>query len=150
MVVETLSLQAGPLLTQIGIDRGVIPGDFSAVAVAAGLLPRLGRAQHGGRALARITFTGRLGEQLMKTLRIRVFSHLQRLSLAFYTDEKAGVIMTRMTSDIDALAALFQEGLVNMAVQALTLVIVTVVLFVYSPHARRDHPRWWWCRSRPC
>ncbi len=132
VVVETLSLQAGPVLTQLGIDRGVIPGDFSAVAIAAGLY--LGTVVLSTVVGAgRITFTARLGERLMKALRIRVFSHLQRLSLSFYTDEKAGVIMTRMTSDIDSLAVLFQEGLVSMAVQALTLVTVTVVLFLYSP-----------------
>ncbi len=132
VVIETLSLQAGPILTQLGIDRGVIPGDFSAVAIAAGLY--LGTVVlNTGVGAARISFTARLGERLMKALRIRVFSHLQRLSLSYYTDEKAGVIMTRMTSDIDSLAVLFQEGLVSMAVQALTLVTVTVVLFLYSP-----------------
>jgi ATP-binding cassette subfamily B protein len=132
VVIETLSLQAGPILTQLGIDRGVIPGDFSAVAIAAGLYLAT-VVLNTGVGAARISFTARLGEQLMKALRIRVFSHLQRLSLSFYTDEKAGVIMTRMTSDIDALAVLFQEGLVSMAVQALTLVTVTIVLFLYSP-----------------
>ncbi len=53
----------------------------------------------------------------MYELRVRVFSHLQRQSLDFYTEEKAGVLMTRMTSDIEALTQLFQEGLVNFAVQ---------------------------------
>ena len=132
VIIETLSLQAVPILTQLGIDRGVIPGDFSAVAVAAGLYLAT-VVLNTGVGAARISFTARLGERLMKTLRIRVFSHLQRLSLSFYTDEKAGVIMTRMTSDIDSLAVLFQEGLVSMAVQALTLVTVTIVLFLYSP-----------------
>jgi ATP-binding cassette subfamily B protein len=61
-----------------------------------------------------------------------VFAHLQRLSLDYYTDEKAGVIMTRMTSDIEALQQLLQEGLVQFAVQGLTMVVVTVVLFFYS------------------
>ena len=48
----------------------------------------------------------------MFDLRVRVFAHLQRLSLDYYTDEKAGVIMTRMTSDIEALQQLLQDGLV--------------------------------------
>ena len=64
----------------------------------------------------------------MKSLRIKVFSHLQRQSLEFYTNEKAGVLMTRMTSDIEALSQLFQEGLVNFAVQGLTVVVITIVL----------------------
>ena len=64
----------------------------------------------------------------MKNLRIKVFSHLQRQSLDFYTNEKAGVLMTRMTSDIEALSQLFQEGLVNFAVQGLTVIVITIVL----------------------
>ena len=62
----------------------------------------------------------------MFDLRVRVFAHLQRLSLDYYTDEKAGVIMTRMTSDIEALQQLLQDGLVQFGVQGLTMVIVTV------------------------
>jgi len=59
---------------------------------------------------------------------------MQRQSLGFYTDEKAGVLMTRMTSDIEALSQLFQEGLVNFAVQGLTLAVITAVLFVLDPY----------------
>ena len=53
----------------------------------------------------RVAWTGRLGERLLYDLRVRVFAHLQRLSLDYYTDEKAGRVMTRMTSDIEALSS---------------------------------------------
>ena len=76
----------------------------------------------------------------MYELRVKVFSHLQRQSLDFYTEQKAGVVMTRMTSDIDALAALFQDGLVNLAVQLLTLVVITIVLVALNPLSGRHHP----------
>jgi ATP-binding cassette subfamily B protein len=66
--------------------------------------------------------------------RIRTFSHLERQSLSFFTNEKAGVLMTRMTSDIEALSQLFQEGIVNFLVQALTLVVITVILFTLNAH----------------
>jgi ATP-binding cassette subfamily B protein len=65
----------------------------------------------------------------MNDLRVRVFTHLQRLGLDFYTDEKAGVIMTRMTSDIEQLQQLLQDGLAQLVVQALTMVVITLVLF---------------------
>ena len=132
VILETLALQSGPLLTQIGIDHGVLPRQF-------GVLFVVGMVFLGAVVLqvltgyARTAFTGRLGERLLYELRVRVFSHLQRLSLDFYTEEKAGVLMTRMTSDIETLTLLFQEGLVNIAVQSLTLVVITVVLFVYNP-----------------
>jgi ATP-binding cassette subfamily B protein len=68
----------------------------------------------------------------MYGLRVRVFSHLQRLSMDFYTESKAGVLLSRMTSDIESLSVLLQEGFVNLMVQALTLVFVTAVLFYYN------------------
>ncbi len=132
VLIETLALQSGPYLTKIGIDKGVIDGDRANLVIVA-LLFLASVAVHAVASSRRIAFTGRLGEQLMERLRVRVFTHMQRQSLSFYTDEKAGVLMTRMTSDIEALTMLFQEGLVNMVVQALTLVVIAVVLVVISP-----------------
>lgn len=132
VIIESLALQAGPLLTQIGIDDGVNARNRSvlvAVATAYVVAILLGAAT----SRRRIEYTGTMGEDLSRALRIRVFSHLQRQSLSFYTDEKAGVLMTRMTSDIEALSQLFQEGLVSFAVQLLTLLVITVVLFVLDP-----------------
>ncbi|HEY2654366.1 MAG TPA: ABC transporter ATP-binding protein, partial [Solirubrobacteraceae bacterium] len=64
--------------------------------------------------------------------RVRVFAHLQRLGLDFYTDEKAGVIMTRMTSDIENLQQLLQDGLAQLAVQALTMIVIAAILFTLN------------------
>jgi len=132
VIVETLAQQAGPLLTQQGIDHGIVPKDFRFVVFAS--LAYFGSVIVTVFASTwRIAFTGRLGEKLMYELRVRVFSHFQRLSLDFFTEEKAGRLMTRMTSDIDALTQLFQDGLVNLAVQALTLVVIAAVLVTMSP-----------------
>jgi len=79
------------------------------------------------RAQAKVT--GRLAARVMNDLRVRVFTHLQRLGLDYYTDEQSGVIMTRMTSDIENLQQLLQDGLAQLAVQALTMVVITIVLF---------------------
>ncbi len=132
VVLETLALQAGPLLTQIGLDRAIVPGDLGLlVVVAVAYLGAIG--VNVAASAVRISYTGRLGERLMERLRVRVFTHLQRQSLDFFTSEKVGVLLTRMTSDIDALAALFQDGLVNLAVQALTLIVITIVLTTLNP-----------------
>jgi ATP-binding cassette subfamily B protein len=87
-------------------------------------------ALNGVASWGRIAWTGRVGERLLKALRVRVFSHLQRLSVEFFTREKAGRLLSRMTSDVESLTQLFHEGMVQMAVQGLTIVVVTVVLFV--------------------
>ena len=71
-----------------------------------------------------VQVTGRLAAWVMNDLRVNVFTHLQRLGLDFYTEEKAGVIMTRMTSDIENLQQLLQDGLAQFAVQGLTMIVI--------------------------
>lgn len=132
VAAETVALQFGPVLTQIGVDDGVVAGDRSVVVLAAlGYAGLLVLAAAAGAL--RIAFTGRLGEQLMERLRIRTFEHMQRQQMDFYTSERAGVLLTRMTSDIEALSVLFNEGIINFAVQGLTLAVITVLLFNYDP-----------------
>lgn len=127
VVIETVSMQAGPALTQRAIDDGISQGD-SAVVVAMALLFLAAVGINAVTGAARIAWTGRVGQTLMLHLRVRVFSHLQRLSIPFFTKEKTGVLMTRMTSDLEALTQLFQEGLVQMVVQGFTIIVVTAVL----------------------
>jgi len=132
VVVETLTLQIGPLLTQRGIDDGISTGDTRTLVVIAIVYVVSVLVSIVAGSL-RVAWTGRLGERLLYDLRLRVFSHLQRLSLDYYTDEKAGRVLTRMTSDIEALQQLFQDGLVNLAVQGLTMIVVTIILFTLQP-----------------
>jgi len=82
------------------------------------------------RAQARVT--GRLAAQVMNDLRVNVFTQLQRLGLDYYTDEQSGVIMTRMTSDIENLQQLLQDGLAQLVVQALTMIVITAILFTMN------------------
>ncbi|MBT94634.1 MAG: ABC transporter ATP-binding protein [Acidimicrobiaceae bacterium] len=127
VIGESILLQAGPLLTKFGIDEGVVEKNKGVLVIVSSIY-LCSILLHSLSAWYRIRYTGSLGEGLMKDLRVKVFSHLQRQSLDFYTNEKAGVLMTRMTSDIEALSQLFQEGLVNFAVQGLTVIVITIVL----------------------
>ena len=77
-------------------------------------------------------YTGRTAERLLFALRIRIFSHLQRLALDFYDREMSGRIMTRMTTDVDAFAQLLQTGLITALVNILSFVGVLVVLSLLS------------------
>jgi len=132
VLLETVALLIGPVLTQIGIDDGVREANKTVLVVTA--LIYVGAVAFSAvLGWARVSYTGRLGERLNETLRIRVFGHLQRQGVDFHTDEKAGVLLTRMTSDIEALAVLFQEGIINLLVQVFTLLIITGALFYYDP-----------------
>jgi ATP-binding cassette subfamily B protein len=131
IIVESGSIQAGPLLTQIGIDKGIVTGDL-AVVIAAGIgyvwLVVLTTVTSGYR----VAWTGRVAQKIIAELRVRVFAQQQRLSLDFYGREKAGVIMARMTSDVETLNQLLTDGLANLATQGLTMVLVTTILFVLN------------------
>ena len=92
VVLETLALQAGGLLTQQGIDHGITPGRVDVVVIVAVLyLVSVVVATITGAW--RVSWTGRLGERLLYQLRLRVFAHLQRQSIDFYTDERAGRLL---------------------------------------------------------
>ncbi len=132
VVLETVALQAGPLLTQIAIDDGIRRSN-RAVIVTVAVLYLVSVVVGAVTSRSRIAWTGRVGERLLYDLRIKVFSQFQRLSVDFFSREKAGRLMTRMTSDLDNLTQLLQEGLVQLFVQGLTMVFVTGVLIVLNP-----------------
>ncbi len=130
VIVTSVALQAGPKLTELAVDKGMIPGHrhLSVVLIIAAIyLAFVAFTSITQRALVRVT--GRLAAGVMNDLRVKVFSHLQRLSLDFFTAEKAGVVMTRMTSDIENLQQLLQDGLAQFAIQGLTMIVITVILF---------------------
>ena len=82
---------------------------------------------------------GRASERMLHALRVKVFAHLQRLGVDYYEHEMAGRIMTRMTTDIDALSQLLQNGLVNALVNLVTFFGVGIALGVHGPEARAHH-----------
>jgi ATP-binding cassette subfamily B protein len=131
VVLMSLAIQAGPKITEIAVDDGMLPGHrhLSVVLVCAGVyLFSVVLATLAQRSQTRVT--GRLAARVMNDLRVRIFTHLQRLSLDFFTREKAGVLMSRMTSDIENLQQLLQDGLAQFALQGLTMVAIAVVLFL--------------------
>jgi ATP-binding cassette subfamily B protein len=135
VAIVSVANQAGPALIEYAINHGMGVGGHRysvGVILAAGGLFLLAIAITASAQRSQVRVTGRLAASVMNDLRVRVFTHLQRLGLDFYTDEKAGVIMTRMTSDIEQLQQLLQDGLAQLVVQALTMVVITVVLFTLN------------------
>ena len=133
VTIVSVTNQVGPLLIQYGIDHGMLPGHQSVtVILAVGGLFLLAIAITAAAQRSQTRVTGRLAAGVMNDLRVRVFTHLQRLGLDYYTAERAGVIMTRMTSDIEQLQQLLQDGLAQLVVQGLTMVVITVILFTLN------------------
>ena len=130
VVVIAVASQTGPKLTEIAINDGMSPGhEHFAVVVAMAMAYLVFVVLTSLAQRFQVQVTGRLAAWVMNDLRVKVFAHLQRLSLGFFTDEKAGVIMSRMTSDIENLQQLLQDGLAQLAVQGLTMVVITAILF---------------------
>ncbi len=132
VVVVAVASQVGPTLTEYAINNGMggIPGHFSFAVVVGASVAYLAFVVITALAQRfQVQVTGRLAAWVMNDLRVKVFAHLQRLSLGFFTEEKAGVVMSRMTSDIENLQQLLQDGLSQLAIQGLTMVVITGILF---------------------
>lgn len=132
LVAETVAMLAGPVIIQQAIDNGVVAGNARTLNVAVGSYFTLVALSIALSAL-RQRHNGAVGEGLLYDLRLRLFSQYQRLSIGWYTRQKTGALLSNMTSDVEYVALLVNEGFINIAIQVLTVVFVTVVLFSYSP-----------------
>lgn len=132
VVVSTLAVLAGPFFLKFGIDRGIKPGNGRALnAAVTSYVVVAVLAYFATRA--QVLLISRAGEGFLRDLRTRVFDHLLRLGMNFYDREKAGVVVSRMTSDVDSMQELVQQGLLQLVSSALLIVGSVVVLAVVSP-----------------
>jgi ATP-binding cassette subfamily B protein len=129
VTVDALSSMALPALVRYGVDDGVTRGTLGALWIATGVGAGI-VVVNWLNARVETVLTARVGERLLYVLRVRSFTHLQRLGLDYYERELAGRIMTRMTTDVDALSTFLQTGLVTAAVSGLTIVGIAVALLV--------------------
>ncbi|CAL9465367.1 Multidrug efflux ATP-binding_permease protein [Streptomyces sp. enrichment culture] len=118
-----------PVLIRHGIDEGVTQAALGAVW-AASLLALLTVVTQWAAQTGEIRMTGRTGERVLYALRLKIFAQLQRLGLDYYERELTGRIMTRMTTDVDALSTFLQTGLVTAFVSVVTFFGIMVALLV--------------------
>ncbi|MGW7551869.1 ABC transporter ATP-binding protein [Streptomyces rimosus] len=118
-----------PVLIRHGIDDGVRRAQLAGVWTAAGLALFVVLAQWAAQVGSN-RMTGRTGERVLYSLRVKIFAQLQRLGLDYYERELTGKIMTRMTTDVDALSTFLQTGLVTAVVSVLTFFGILVALLV--------------------
>jgi ATP-binding cassette, subfamily B, bacterial len=132
VVLSTAVTIAGPLLIAYGIDQGIREGDRDAlrraalVFLALALLkPLLERAQ--------ILLGAQVAERFLGALRVAAFERLQRLPLAFFESERAGVLVSRLTADVQSLTLFVRQVFVELAAAVLLLVATAVALVALSP-----------------
>ncbi|ULR50805.1 ABC transporter ATP-binding protein [Streptomyces deccanensis] len=118
-----------PVLIRHGIDDGVSQAALGAVW-AASLLGLVAVLAQWAAQVGEMRMTGRTGERVLYSLRLKIFAQLQRLGLDYYERELTGRIMTRMTTDVDALSTFLQTGLVTAFVSVVTFFGIMVALVV--------------------
>ena len=131
VIVDALATLAGPLLIRWGLDRGVARGSLTVVWLASAAFLAVVSLDLLD-SVWQVFVTGRTAESLLLALRVRIWAHLQRLSIDYYEREMAGRIMTRMTTDVDAFSNLLQNGLINAVVAMFTFAGVAVALIAWN------------------
>ncbi|MBA3340163.1 MAG: ABC transporter ATP-binding protein [Geodermatophilaceae bacterium] len=135
IIVQNLAWLAGPWLVGLGIDNALpalIEGRVGPLIVIG--LAMLAAA--GIDAILRYLFlkrTGWIGQQMLLALRRKVFAHVQRLPLAFHERYTSGRVISRLTSDVDALNELLDEGLDGLLTALFSIATIGIVLIVLDP-----------------
>ncbi len=128
LVAATLTALVPPFLAKLAIDDGIGEGDLEALTVIVVLFVVAGLANLLA-SMAQTYFTGWTGERILADLRNRLFRHLQRLSLGYYERNRAGVVISRLTNDVEALDQLVTDGVTSLFQNTLLLVGTAVILF---------------------
>ena len=131
VTITVLCTLAGPVLVRHGIDAGIKAKDTRALnitvvayLVVVAIAYVIGRMQY--------VVLNKAGEGFLRLLRVKVFAQLQRQSMAFFDREKAGVLVARMTADIESMAELVQWGLMQFLSAFLLLFLAFFLLLSLS------------------
>src|SRR5215210_1685134 len=129
LLLATATALAPPFLSKYAVDDGIRNHDLTKLwwivgaFLAAGLLNWV-------MSYVQTYLTGWVGERILADLRNRLFDHLQRLSLGFYERNRAGVIISRLTNDVEAIDQLVTDGVTSLVQNTLTLLGTAILLFV--------------------
>ena len=132
LLLATAAALVPPYLAGLAIDAGIEDGDVNALTmiliafIAAALI-------NWGATYVQTYLINWVGQRALQDLRIQLFEHLQQLSIGFYSRNKAGVLISRLTNDVQALDQLVTEGIATLFSATLTLIGTAVILIVLDP-----------------
>ncbi len=127
LLIATAAALAPPYLAGRAVDDGITAGDMSALTVIV-IVFLLSAAIYWVATYAQTYLVGWVGQRALQTLRERIYTHLQSQSLGFYTRNRPGVLISRMTNDVQALDSLVTDGIITLVSSVLTLLGVVVIL----------------------
>lgn len=129
LLVATAAGLAPPYLAARAIDDGITAGDGGALTVIV-LVFLASATLFWAASYAQTYLVGWVGQRALQDLRTRIYQHLQAMSIGFFTRRKAGVLISRLTNDVQALDSLVTDGIVTLFQSTLTLVGVVVILLL--------------------
>jgi ABC-type multidrug transport system fused ATPase/permease subunit len=129
LVLGTAATLAPPPLAKLAIDDGIVPGDLSTLnlVVAAFVVSAL---VYWACSFLQTYLVGWVGQRALADLRLQIFTHLQRMPVGFYERNRAGVLLSRMTNDVEALNSLVTDTVITLFQASLTLLGTIVILVV--------------------
>jgi ATP-binding cassette subfamily B protein len=129
LLFATAAALAPPPLAKMAIDDAIVPGDLGALTwiVIAFVISAL---VYWGASYAQTYLVGWVGQRALQDLRKRIFAHLQSMPVGFYERRQAGVLISRMTNDVQALDSLVTDSIVTLFQASLTL-IGTIAILAY-------------------
>ena len=129
LLAATATALAPPFLSKYAVDYGIREHDLTALSWIVFFFLLAGLA-NWGMSYLQTYLTGWVGERILADLRNTLFGHLQRLSLGYYERNRAGVIISRLTNDVEALDQLVTDGVSSLVQNTLTLVGTAILLFI--------------------
>jgi ATP-binding cassette subfamily B protein len=132
VVASTLITLAGPALVRYAVDAGISKHEQRALDVAATVFLALALVKPVA-VRAQTLLAASAGEQFLSALRTATFEKLQALPLGFFERERAGVLVSRLTSDVQSLTELVRDALIEVVGSALQIALTVVALVVLSP-----------------
>jgi len=132
LLVGTAATLAPPLLAKVAIDQGILRHDTTTLALVVGAF-LLAAVLVWVMTYVQTYLVGWVGQRVLADLRLRIFTHLQSLPIGFYESRPAGVLISRMTNDVEALDSLVTDSVVTLFQSGLTLLGTVVILISLDP-----------------
>ena len=132
LIVGTAASLAPPLLAKVAIDQGISRHDTTTLVLVV-MAFLLSAVIVWAMTYLQTYLVGWVGQRALADLRIRIFTHLQSLPIGFYESRPAGVLISRMTNDVEALDSLVTDSVVTLFQSGLTLVGTVAILITLDP-----------------
>jgi ATP-binding cassette subfamily B protein len=130
LVLGTAASVAPPLLAKVAIDQGIGPPSNTRILVLAVLAFLASALVVWAMTYVQTYLVGWIGQRALADLRIRIFAHLQALPIGFYESRPAGVLISRITNDVEALDTLVTDSVVTLFQAGLTLIGTLIILLI--------------------